>query len=143
MVAQQVKNQLVFMRMRVWSLALLSGLKDLVLPWQWCRSQTWLESSIAVAVVWAYNCSSHSTQANNLTSWNMYQGKKKTKYILFMNIYNCKNSKATKGTILEKSIKSWYISWWNIIHQFRIVIMKAIKKLAGSSFPGSVVNEPD
>ena len=50
--AQQKRIQLGTMRLRVWSLALL-WVKDLVLPWAWCRSQKLLRSDVAVAVVQA------------------------------------------------------------------------------------------
>ena len=33
------------------------------MPELWCRSKTWLESGIAVAVVWARGCSLDSTLA--------------------------------------------------------------------------------
>ena len=39
------------MRTQVWSLALLSRLRIWHCPELWCRSQTWLESGVAVAVV--------------------------------------------------------------------------------------------
>ena len=49
--------------MRTWvqSLALLSGLEIGLCHELWCRSQTWLESSVAIAVEKADKCSSDST----------------------------------------------------------------------------------
>ena len=49
------------MRLWVWSLASLSGLRSRRCRELWCRSQTWLGSSIAVAVVQACCCSSDLT----------------------------------------------------------------------------------
>ena len=48
------------MRLWVWSLALLSGLKIWYCQDLWCRLQTWLRSCVAAAVVWAGSCSSDS-----------------------------------------------------------------------------------
>ena len=42
-------------------LALLRGLGIQCCREPWCRSQTWLESHVAVALVWASSCSSYST----------------------------------------------------------------------------------
>jgi len=60
-VAQQKWIQLISMRLWVWSPASLSRLR----MWHWCelgcRSQTWLRSGVAVAVVLAGGCSSDST----------------------------------------------------------------------------------
>ena len=50
-VAQWLQTQLVSMRMRVGPLALLSGLGIQHCHELWCRSQTWLGSQVAVAVV--------------------------------------------------------------------------------------------
>ena len=50
-VAQQKQSRLVTMRIQVQSLALLSGLRIWRCHELWCRSQTWLGSGIAVAVV--------------------------------------------------------------------------------------------
>ena len=50
-VAQWYRSQLVSMRMRVWSLASLSGLKIWRCHELWCRSQTQLGSGVAVPVV--------------------------------------------------------------------------------------------
>ena len=49
------------MRMQVRSLAALNGLRIRCCPELWCRSQMWLGSGIAVAVVQAGNCNSDST----------------------------------------------------------------------------------
>ena len=49
------------MRMQVQSLALLSGSEIRCCHELWCRSQAWLRSCIAVAVVQACSCSSNST----------------------------------------------------------------------------------
>ena len=50
-VAQQKLIQLVYARMQVQSLALLSGLRTWCCCGLWCRSQTQLRSRIALAVV--------------------------------------------------------------------------------------------
>ena len=60
-VAQWAKNQLVTMRMQVQPLALLSGLGIQHCCDLWCRLQMWLESHVAVAVVWAGSCGSDLT----------------------------------------------------------------------------------
>ena len=52
--------QIVSMRMRVQSLALFSGLGIWHYPELWYRSQRWLRSHIAVAVVWGSSYSSDS-----------------------------------------------------------------------------------
>ena len=62
-VAQQKRIQLVSMRMLVRSLALLSGLSIWRCHELWCSSQTWLRSSVAMAVVQASSCSSNSTHS--------------------------------------------------------------------------------
>ena len=49
------------MRMWIWSLASLSGLRIWYCRELWCRSQTWLGSHIAVAGVWASSCNSNLT----------------------------------------------------------------------------------
>ena len=59
--AQWKRAQLVSMRMQVRSLALLSVLGIQRCCELCCRSQTWLESCVAVAVVKAGSCSSNST----------------------------------------------------------------------------------
>ena len=48
--AQWILAQLVSMRMQVQSLASLSGLRIQHCHEQWCRWQTWLRLTIAVAV---------------------------------------------------------------------------------------------
>ena len=50
-VAQWVTNQIASMRLRVQSLARLSGLRILCCCELWCGLQTWLGSRMAVAVV--------------------------------------------------------------------------------------------
>ena len=59
--AQQKRIPLVSMKMRVRSLASLSGLKSWGCHELWCRSQTQLGSCFAVDVVWVSSCSSDST----------------------------------------------------------------------------------
>ena len=49
------------MRMRVQSLASFSGLMIKHCYELWCRSQIWLGSGVAVAVVWAGSCRSDLT----------------------------------------------------------------------------------
>ena len=49
------------MRVRVWSLASLSGLRIRYCRELWCRSQMWLGSGIGVAALQAGSCSSNST----------------------------------------------------------------------------------
>ena len=56
--AQRKRIQLISMTMWVPSLALLSGLRIRCCCELWCRSQTQLGSSVAVAVVWADRYSS-------------------------------------------------------------------------------------
>ena len=58
---QQKQIRLGNMRLRVQSLASLSGLRIQRCRELWCSSQTWLGSGIAVAVVQASNCSSDWT----------------------------------------------------------------------------------
>ena len=62
-VVQGKQIQLESMRMGVWSLALLSGLRIWHCRELWCRLQIWLGSCITVAVVWAGSCSSNSTSS--------------------------------------------------------------------------------
>ena len=57
----RLRHQLVSIRMHVQSLASLSGLRIHCCPKLRCRSQTWLRSGVAMAVVWAGSCSSDST----------------------------------------------------------------------------------
>ena len=59
--AQRKGIQLGTMRLWVRSLVSLSGLKIRRCRGLWCRSQTWLGSGVAVAVMQAGSCSSHST----------------------------------------------------------------------------------
>ena len=58
--AQRKQNQLVSMRMQVQSLASISGSGNPRCHELWCRSQMWLKSPVAVAVVSAGSCSSNS-----------------------------------------------------------------------------------
>ena len=59
--AHQYGAQLVSVRMWVRSLASLSGLRIRHDRELWCRSQRWLRSCVAVAVVQVSSCSSDST----------------------------------------------------------------------------------
>ena len=56
-----VTHQLASMRTRVWSLTLLSVLRIWHCREPWYRSQTWLGSHVAVAVLQTGSCSSDST----------------------------------------------------------------------------------
>ena len=70
------------MRMWVHSLASLSGLRIQGCCEPWCRSQTWLESGLVVAVAVAGSCSSSSTPSleNSICCmFNPKKDKKKTK----------------------------------------------------------------
>ena len=67
------------MRIRIWFLALLSGLRMQSCHTLWCRSQTWLRST--VAVVWARSCSSYSTPSTLGTSTCHRCDPKKTKKV--------------------------------------------------------------
>ena len=58
---QRKRIRLATMRLRVQSLASIGGLKIWCCHELWCRSQTWLGSGVAVAVVQASSCSSNST----------------------------------------------------------------------------------
>ena len=60
-VAQWVTTRLVFMRMWVWSLALISGLRIWSCHELWCRLYTWLRSGLAMAVAKAGSCRSNLT----------------------------------------------------------------------------------
>ena len=60
-VAQQKQTLLISMRMWVWSLAPLSGLRIQCCHELWCRLQKWLRSRIAVAVALAGSCNSYLT----------------------------------------------------------------------------------
>ena len=67
------------MEMRVGSLALLSGLEIWHYPELWSRSNTWLRSCIAVAVVQAGNCSSDLTPSLGTSTCFGYSPKQKQK----------------------------------------------------------------
>ena len=54
------RRNLISMKIRVWSLALLSGLKTQRCCELWCRSQMQLGSGIAMAMAVSGNCSSDS-----------------------------------------------------------------------------------
>ena len=60
-VAQQKRILLGTMRLRVRSLASLSGLGIWCFHGLWCRLQAWLGSGVAVALVWAGSSSSNET----------------------------------------------------------------------------------
>ena len=62
--AQWIGIQLGTMKLRVRSLALLSGLRILHCHGLWCSLKTWLGSGIAVAVAWASGCGSDATPGN-------------------------------------------------------------------------------
>ena len=79
--AQWYQTQLVSMRMRVRSLASLSGLKIWHCHKLRCMSQTWLGSGFAVAEAKASSCSSDSTPSLG-TSICHGCGSKKTKIII-------------------------------------------------------------
>ena len=57
--------------MRLWvrSLTLLSGLRIQRCYELWCKSQTWLGSSVAVAVEWAGGYSSDFTPSLGTSDW--------------------------------------------------------------------------
>ena len=57
----RLQTWLVSTRMRIWSLASLSGLRVQHFCELWRRLQTWLGSCVAVAVAVAGSCSSHPT----------------------------------------------------------------------------------
>ena len=60
-VAQWKRIRLVSMRLQVRFLASLSGSGIGPCHELWCRSQTWLRSSVAMAVAWGGSCSSDET----------------------------------------------------------------------------------
>ena len=60
-VAQQVTNPTIPMRMQIRSLGSLSGLRIQRFHELWYRLQTQLKACVAVAVAWAGSCSSDST----------------------------------------------------------------------------------
>ena len=62
-VAQHKWIWLTSMRMQIWSLASLSGLRILHCLELWYRLQTWLWTGVAVAVVWVGSCSSNLTHS--------------------------------------------------------------------------------
>ena len=68
----------VSMRMWVWSLASLTGLRIPCCHELWCRSQMWLESCVAVAAAKASSCSSSLTPRLG-TSTHCELGPKRTK----------------------------------------------------------------
>ena len=69
---------LVCMRLWVWSLALLSGLRIRHCRELWCRTQMWLRSGVAVAVALAGSCSSDSTSSLGTSICHTCSYKKKT-----------------------------------------------------------------
>ena len=84
-VDQWVTNLTISMRILVWSLTLLSGLRIQHCHELWCRSQTQIRSDIAMAVAVASSYSSHSTLSWELpysTSVTL-KSKNKTKIKMF------------------------------------------------------------
>ena len=79
--AQQVKNRLVSMRMRVQSLASLSGLRIQHCHKMQQRSKIWLGSCVAVAVAKASSCSSKVTPSLGTSMCCRYGCEKKKKII--------------------------------------------------------------
>ena len=79
-----VMNPAISMRMRVWSLASLSGLRIRCCHELWGKSRMWLRSGIAVAVTWAGSYSSSSTPNLGTSICRGYGPKKiKQKFIFF------------------------------------------------------------
>ena len=70
---------LVSMRLHIWSLSLLSGLRIWRCCEPWCRLQTRLGSCVAVAVVKASSCSSDSTPSLGTSICCRYGPKKQKK----------------------------------------------------------------
>ena len=79
MVAQQKRLRLETMRLRVQSLASLSGLRIRCCPELWGRLQTRLRSCMAVAVVEAGSCGSNSTPSLGTSRCLRCSPKKQTK----------------------------------------------------------------
>ena len=77
--ARQKQIQLGTMSFQVRFLASLSGLRIRRCHELWCRSQTWLRSSIAVAVVQAGRCNSNSVPCLGTSICCRYGSKKKKK----------------------------------------------------------------
>ena len=67
------------MRLRVPSLALLSGLRIQCCHELWCRLQMQLRSGVAVAVVQGSSCSSNLTASLGTSIWRQCSPKKKKK----------------------------------------------------------------
>ena len=87
------------MRMWIWSLALLRGLRIHRCHELWCRSQTWLRSGIDVAVAYAGSCSSDSTPSLGTSmSWGCSLKKKKK---------NVKKKEKCIGKLVMNSI--WFL----------------------------------
>ena len=88
-VAQQKRIWLGTMRLQVWSLASLSGLRIQRCRELWCRLQTWLGSGVAVAVEKAGSYSSHSIPSLGTSMCHRYGPKKKkiNKIVKFLATY--------------------------------------------------------
>ena len=76
------RTRLVSMRMWVWSLAALSGLRIQHFCELWYKLQTQLRSRVAVAVVLAGSCSSNSSPSQGPSICLEWSPKKKKKYII-------------------------------------------------------------
>ena len=90
-VVQQKWIWLVSMKMQVWSLALLSGLRIRCCCELWCRSQMQLGSLSTVAVVQAGDCSSDSTPSLGTSICHNHSPKKrgKKKSLLWPRFHSC------------------------------------------------------
>ena len=109
-VAQRVKNLTSIMRMRVWSLFLLDGLRIWHHHELWCRSQTWLRSGMAVA-------SSYSSDLTPSLGRSIYHEcgpKKRQKTIIIIWLWNliCHLIRSLIPDICkekrEMSMEHWY-----------------------------------
>ena len=87
----RLRTQLASLRMRVPSLALLSGLRIQRCHSLECRSQMWLGCSVAVAVVSAGSCSSDLTSSLG-ASVCCWCGPKKQKNIILGNYMNTESN---------------------------------------------------
>ena len=121
-VAQWKQTWLVYMRMQVWSLAFLRGLRVQHCCELWCRSQTWLRTrvAVAVAVAQAGSCSSNSTPSlgnsiDHTCGPKKQKKKKKKNYSWIMDgIYD-----PTKSLILTIRHTSF---WHNLPFNFMITL---------------------
>ena len=98
--------RLVSTRMWVWSLALLSGLRIRLSHELWCRSQTWLRSLIAVAVVVDGSCSSNSKPS--LGIFMCHGCGPKSKIDVYKYIYTHPHTHTCMCVVIQMSK---YISW--------------------------------